>query len=118
MPRENAEAKARRYLGQGRLRIHTVSDRYVGAVCRGDGELYLLTGDEESWSCSCPAVSDRCAHLLALRLVTTRPLPQPPDAMGSAGSYRNRGGLGGAKVRAPTRRLSRRAAEKPGPPSP
>jgi len=73
--RENAEAKGRRYLTEGRLLIHTVSDRYIVGEVRGDGEVHHVTGDEGGWSCSCPATSEHCAHLIALRLVCIRPLP-------------------------------------------
>ncbi len=71
--RENAEAKARRYLCEGRLTVLYVrhGGTIVRATCRGDGRTYKLgfyPGD--GWKCDCPGVSDRCAHLLACRLVT------------------------------------------------
>ena len=75
MTRENAAEKGRRYLAEGRLHVRAVSDRHVLATCRGDGELYHLTGDEGGWSCNCPAVTSHCSHLIALRLVALRPLP-------------------------------------------
>jgi uncharacterized Zn finger protein len=74
MPPENAEAKGRRYLLEGRLHVRAVTDRHIAATCRGDGEIYYLSGDEQGWSCSCPAATLRCSHLVALRLVTIRPL--------------------------------------------
>jgi uncharacterized Zn finger protein len=73
--REAAFNKGRRYLVEGRLRIQAVSDRHVAAVCRGDsGVMHQLAVDHRSWSCSCPAAGG-CSHLVALRLVTLRPLP-------------------------------------------
>jgi uncharacterized Zn finger protein len=81
--RERAEQKGRRYLTEGRLRILSLSERFISAECRGDGAIYLLASDAGGWSCSCPAVSDHCAHLIALRLVTVRPLPF--DGIGSGG---------------------------------
>ena len=75
MPREDAATKGRRLLTEGRLRIVTASDRHIVAHCIGDsGERYVLTCDPRSWTCSCPALG-RCSHLVALMLVTLRPLP-------------------------------------------
>ena len=75
--RESAETKARRYLAEGRLEVVLVADDEIEATCRGDGAAYLL-GWHGAWHCSCPARTDRCAHLVALRLVvlagpSTRP---------------------------------------------
>jgi uncharacterized Zn finger protein len=71
MARESAAAKGRRYAVEGRLVILRVSDDEIVARCRGDGALYDLGWDPgRRWHCSCPARTDRCAHLTALRLVT------------------------------------------------
>lgn len=68
--RENAEAKGRRYLTEGRLTLHRVDDNSAVATCRGDGQLYRCGLDPTwEWWCNCPARTDRCAHLVALRLV-------------------------------------------------
>lgn len=72
---EGAEAKGRRLLTEGRLIVMSVtaSGRVV-ATCRGDsGEVYDLGYDERrgQWRCTCPARS-KCAHLVALQLVTVR----------------------------------------------
>ena len=72
--RENAEAKSRRYLCEGRLTVIDVRSGVIRATCRGDGKVYKLgfwTG--RGWRCDCPATSERCAHLLACRLVTEAP---------------------------------------------
>jgi uncharacterized Zn finger protein len=67
--RESAEAKGRRYLVEGRLRIHTVDGASVIASCRGSGEVHWQrSGPTTGWHCSCPA-RGRCAHLIALGLV-------------------------------------------------
>lgn len=73
---ENAEAKARRYLVEGRLEVQRVEHDLVVARCLGDGgDLYHVHWDHERsrWSCSCPAFGPRCAHVLALARVTRKP---------------------------------------------
>lgn len=71
--RESTEAKAARYLAEGRLTITAVTGDYVTAICRGDGEFYHLGHTPGwGWRCSCPARRDRCSHLIALRSVTVR----------------------------------------------
>lgn len=70
--RENAEAKARRYLGEGRLAVTHVDDRRVRATCRGGGAVYVLGFDRGSWYCDCPALTVSCSHVLALQLVVVR----------------------------------------------
>jgi uncharacterized Zn finger protein len=67
--REGAEAKGRRYLVEGRLRLRRVEGLLVEADCRGGGALYELGHDVGGWWCGCPA-RGRCAHLVALQLVT------------------------------------------------
>jgi hypothetical protein len=69
-PREDAAAKGRRYLAEGRLVVRAVDEiaGTVRAACRGDGAVYALGRDRGGWFCSCPA-RGRCAHLVALGLV-------------------------------------------------
>ena len=69
MARESVAEKASRYLVEGRLIVGHVDARTIRATCRGSGELYRLGFDGREWSCSCRAVG-RCAHVLALQLVT------------------------------------------------
>ena len=69
MVRENASAKARRYLVQGRVVLDHVSKGSVRGHIRGDGHIWKAVYDEGAWFCNCPARSDQCAHLQALRLV-------------------------------------------------
>ena len=72
MSRENAAAKGRRYLTEGRLLLTRVDELRIEAVCRGGGESYQLGFVSGRWRCSCPARS-RCAHLVALQLVANAP---------------------------------------------
>lgn len=71
--RENAEAKARRYLAEGRLTLRALST-FVGIVtasCRGGGKTYTCGRDEYGvWYCDCQA-RGRCSHLIALKLVVS-----------------------------------------------
>lgn len=68
------EAKAHRYLAEGRLTIRERSGRTVEAICRGsDAEPYRLGyRPDEGWHCDCPAFRD-CAHIHALKLVVATP---------------------------------------------
>jgi hypothetical protein len=69
--RENAEAKGRRYLAEGRLLVEHVDARTIRASCRGGGTTYALGHDGAAWYCDCPALG-RSSHLVALQLVTVR----------------------------------------------
>ena len=66
--RENATAKGRGYVGEGRLLVDHVANGDVRARCRGDGAVYRLTVRDGRWTCDCPALG-RCSHLYALGLV-------------------------------------------------
>ncbi len=72
MTRENAAAKGRRYLTEGRLSVQQ-ADRTRGVLAhvRGDSGLTYRCewSPDLSWLCNCPARTDQCAHLVALRLV-------------------------------------------------
>jgi hypothetical protein len=71
--RESAAAKAARYLAEARLIVTAVDGDHVAAWCRGDGEVYHCGHEPgRGWHCTCPARTDGCAHLAALRLVTIR----------------------------------------------
>jgi hypothetical protein len=70
MVRENAEAKAKRYLGEARVIVVSVSDDRVLARVRGDGSVWLVMFKGGVWFCPCPARTDQCSHLRAVRLVT------------------------------------------------
>ena len=73
MTRENALSKGERYLLSGRLTIRLVTPERIEAHVKGDsGHTYRVIHDAGMWSCSCPAKT-RCAHLIALKRVVTRP---------------------------------------------
>lgn len=66
MPRESAQAKARRYLAEGRVTVELVHPDAVQATCRGDGQHHHLGWTPRTgWFCDCPART-RCSHLYAL----------------------------------------------------
>ncbi len=73
MTREGAHEKGRRYLVEGRLTIRAYS-RAAGVVAfvRGDSGLVYRAewSPDLGWMCNCPALTDQCAHIVALRLVT------------------------------------------------
>lgn len=73
MTRENAHDKGRRYLVEGRLTVRQAS-RASGVIAfvRGDSGLVYRAewSPDIDWLCNCPARTDQCAHLVALRLVT------------------------------------------------
>lgn len=70
MTREGADAKARRYLTEGRVIVQVVSPIHgVLAQVRGDGAVHRVTLTSGGWHCTCPAVHG-CSHLLAVGLVT------------------------------------------------
>jgi uncharacterized Zn finger protein len=74
VPRENAEAKGRRYLVEGRLVVERVAGGEIRARCRGGGAVYELGLERGEWFCNCPALG-LCSHLVALQLVTEKATP-------------------------------------------
>jgi hypothetical protein len=77
--RENAEAKGRRYVAEGRLVVDLVIPGEVRARCRGGGACYRLGFVDGDWFCSCPALT-RCSHLVALGLVVAPALREAAAA--------------------------------------
>jgi uncharacterized Zn finger protein len=71
--RENAAAKARRLLAEGRVRVVDVDVRAdsVAAEIRGEsGFIYSVgRGEGGRWSCPCAALGSRCSHVQAVQLV-------------------------------------------------
>lgn len=78
MTRESAHDKGRRYLAEGRLTVRHVSHSGAVAFVRGDSALTYRAewSPDLGWLCNCPARTDACAHLVALRLVTVVGGPQ------------------------------------------
>lgn len=74
--RENAAAKARRYLTEGRVVVEIAARAGVLALVRGDGAHHRVSHTpSQGWACTCPA-RGRCAHLLAVGLIVSRQGPQ------------------------------------------
>jgi hypothetical protein len=72
MTRETVDAKARRYLCEGRLIVTKVDGDHVMACCRGQGSVYRLGHEPgRGWFCDCSA-RGTCCHLVALMAVTIR----------------------------------------------
>ena len=74
--RESAATKAARYLSQGRVLLTRVGPDRVDALVRGDSAIHAAGYRDGGWSCTCPARTDRCSHLRALRLTTAVDLPR------------------------------------------
>ena len=73
MTRETVDAKAARYLAEGRIVVTRVLGDEVTAVCRGDTGSYDLGHTPgRGWWCSCAVRTDKCSHLAALWLITIR----------------------------------------------
>ena len=69
MSRENAAAKADRYLREGRIvLVHVSSERVVGRA-RGEGRIWKFGYEDGEWFCDCYARSDLCCHLRAARRI-------------------------------------------------
>ena len=71
--RESVDAKALRYLTEGRLVVTYLVGDAVTAVCMGgSGAWDLGHTPGRGWFCSCPVRTDDCCHLRALWLVSIR----------------------------------------------
>ena len=67
---ETVQAKAGRYLAEGRVKVLNVSAGNVEAHVQGSaGEPYSIRRAGKRWTCSCPAWQRRCAHVVAVELV-------------------------------------------------
>ncbi len=73
MPRESADAKAKRLLGERRVIVLEAKGRYVRASVRGDsGALYVIEHTIDGcWVCPCEAMNHRslCSHIRAVQHV-------------------------------------------------
>lgn len=76
MPRESARVKADRLLLEGRVVVIEATRYGVIARVRGEGAIHTARFSFGSWNCSCPARTDQCSHLIALRRVVAVDLEQ------------------------------------------
>jgi uncharacterized Zn finger protein len=76
VPRETARQKADRLLLEGRVSIVHVDANHVRAHVRGEGHIYRAGFTQGQWACNCPARSDGCSHLHALRRVVAVDIEQ------------------------------------------
>jgi len=78
---ETKAEKARRYLTEGRVTILVANERVAVASVKGDGGTYSCGydgGHAPHWRCTCEAwrlsaSHPDCAHLLAVKLIVSRP---------------------------------------------
>ena len=74
LKRENARTKALRYLIEGRIMIRSVGPQGVRAHVRGQGHVYNVAYEAGGgWTCSCPAKTPYCCHVIATGLVVAVP---------------------------------------------
>lgn len=79
MPTSTTEAKALRYLAEGRIRAVAVDAQARTATFRAIGSAetpYTVVYAQGFWSCTCPARVADCAHVKACALVSA-PAPAP-----------------------------------------
>lgn len=69
MARETARSKADRLLLEGRVVIVEAGRYGVVAKVRGEGVIHVARFQFGTWSCTCPARTDQCSHLFALKRV-------------------------------------------------
>jgi len=67
--KESVTDKAHRYLTEGRVVVSFAAPGVVNATVRGDADIHEVTYERGGWHCTCPA-RGRCAHLLAVGLIT------------------------------------------------
>ena len=72
MLRESTDAKARRFLIDGRVAVRFVQESRVEADVAGETGTWHVSFSRGAWRCDCPS-RRRCSHLLAVASVTTRP---------------------------------------------
>jgi hypothetical protein len=86
MTRETLDAKALRYIREGRLRVVLVDAERIEARVRGSEAEHSVGYERGGWWCDCEAhrFGRRCSHLAALQLVTVRPARE----QAAAGAWR------------------------------
>jgi len=72
--RENAQAKARRYLLEGRVDDPIGWPAGCPGSCQRPGPCYSVGYEPGGgWTCTCPARTPRCCHVVAVQLVVAVP---------------------------------------------
>jgi hypothetical protein len=85
--REDARARAKRLLAEGRVTIRRIGPDGILARVRGDSAReYLVAWDPAGWACPCDAAI-RCSHIIAVQLVVVLE-PLPMDGPGPKGEAR------------------------------
>lgn len=70
MPREDFQAKGRRYAAEGRIVLTVVTPTGIAATVRGSGQIYFAGWHSDSgWRCDCAARGE-CCHIFGVKLVT------------------------------------------------
>jgi hypothetical protein len=72
--RENAAAKARRLLVEGRVTLRSIGETEITAAVRGDSaKVHRVVFDPSGWSCDCDALTRLCSirGTIALRALST-----------------------------------------------
>jgi len=64
----DVEAKARAYLGEGRVRVVSSGGGIADVLVRGTA-VYAVQLSGGRWTCTCPARVERCAHIVAATLI-------------------------------------------------
>lgn len=77
MPRESVEAKAARYLLEGRVTVYQANANVIRARVQGNGDQYVVVVTRGGYACNCLARSDRCCHVIAVQRITNRPTTPP-----------------------------------------
>lgn len=77
MTRLTPEQKAVAYLSEGKVKIidHSLTEGRAEAEVYGSAEepytvRFSRVSNIGTWHCTCPAKSDRCAHLIAVKLIS------------------------------------------------
>ena len=79
MPRETARQKSDRLLLEGRVIVIRADRTHIEATVRGEGSIHSVGFMANRWFCSCPARSEACSHIFALKRISAPDLqPEPP----------------------------------------
>lgn len=62
-------AKANRYLTEHRVVLLVHRPTGAMAHCTGDHGTYFIAGNDNGWTCTCPAVGT-CSHIIATEALT------------------------------------------------